>query len=619
VLAGLALIAGPSLAEPVPRMILALYDGRVEPAPHLTRLHRFAEAPLAHLGFVLDYRDANAPLPEPGALSRYRGILSWLSGPLADPARHLLFLERAASTGLRLVVLGEIGAPLEPRFKTAIDRVTGHLGLVLTGERVASPLGARTIVGQGALVGAECAPDAVPPPHPVARPVRADVTVALAVASPRSGPIGPASVVATSPRGGYAAEGYVLCGGPAASPGWLVEPFGFFAAALGPIDGPVPDVTTLSGRRIYLATVEVDDLAAAPALGGASAPRTSVGELLQRDLIEAFPGLPVTLVLRQGSGPVAHFRTAPAVARGEAGNLEILAPERAALRLAPAQSRLDGATASLTRLSALVAPGPGGPRVRAALAPEVAYRSGAAGGDSHYLLLAATIKRTETPRRLRAIHIGLEASALARADARAAVLAHLARLEGGGIAPVAASRYAAMVRGFLSARIERAGPRAWTVLDRGALETVRFERAERLDVDLAASRGVLGARRHAGSLYVALDSAVDPVRIVLADGNSATGVTPPALDESRWRVSRLAAGACRLEFAAQGYGAGAFAWRGARPGAWRIGAMLPDGTAWSATATAADDGTLRFTLPPAAAQPVAVTLDCVEKTTEVGG
>ena len=51
----------PSSAEPVRREILAIYDSREEPRPDQTRIHRFAEMPLNHLGFVVTLSGTSAP------------------------------------------------------------------------------------------------------------------------------------------------------------------------------------------------------------------------------------------------------------------------------------------------------------------------------------------------------------------------------------------------------------------------------------------------------------------------------------------------------------------------------------------------------------------------------
>src|SRR5271166_4683347 len=65
------------VAEPVRREILAVYDSREEPRPDQTRIHRFAEMPLNHLGFVLSYWDVNAGMPTAERSSKVRGVITW--------------------------------------------------------------------------------------------------------------------------------------------------------------------------------------------------------------------------------------------------------------------------------------------------------------------------------------------------------------------------------------------------------------------------------------------------------------------------------------------------------------------------------------------------------------
>ena len=70
----------------VKRQVLALYDSKQEGAPHLTRIHKLAEMSLNYLGYIVDYRDVNAPLPTGDALRPYRAVLSWFVEPMARPS-----------------------------------------------------------------------------------------------------------------------------------------------------------------------------------------------------------------------------------------------------------------------------------------------------------------------------------------------------------------------------------------------------------------------------------------------------------------------------------------------------------------------------------------------------
>src|SRR3974377_370292 len=69
------------LAEPGRREILAVYDSREEARPDQTRLHRFAEMPLNHLGFIVSYWDINSGLPSAERAAHIRGIITWFRRP----------------------------------------------------------------------------------------------------------------------------------------------------------------------------------------------------------------------------------------------------------------------------------------------------------------------------------------------------------------------------------------------------------------------------------------------------------------------------------------------------------------------------------------------------------
>src|SRR5215470_5088694 len=88
--------------RPVKREILALYDGAQEGSADATRIHRFAELPLNHLGYILRYRDA-------GAVTYGDTYRAWA--------------ERAAREGTRLVVLGDLGAVVTARTLQLANRV----------------------------------------------------------------------------------------------------------------------------------------------------------------------------------------------------------------------------------------------------------------------------------------------------------------------------------------------------------------------------------------------------------------------------------------------------------------------------------------------------------------
>lgn len=105
------------------------------------------------------------------------------------------------------------------------------------------------------------------------------------------------------------------------------------------------------------------------------------------------------------------------------------------------------------------------------------------------------------------------------------------------------------------------GPHAWRVANRGALQTLRIDDGDgRLEGDLFASTGILGWRHDNGSLYVALDPAVDEPILALAQ--ELKNVTGPILRDSRWLISNLKRdlNGLRMSFSTHGFGYGQMRW-----------------------------------------------------------
>ncbi|MBF5094097.1 hypothetical protein F1643_05945 [Azospirillum sp. INR13] len=180
------------------------------------------------------------------------------------------------------------------------------------------------------------------------------------------------------------------------------------------------------------------------------------------------------------------------------------------------------------------------------------------------------------------------------------------------LAPVAASTYARIAEGFYTARFEPLeGGRRWRVRDRGALNTLRFDRASATAVDFSRSAGVLGQRHSQGSLYVALDPAVAEPVVALAEVDRADRDPPasvPYLVEGRWAFSALAGEGAGFRVAATGYGEGSMVWRVPRSGPWTVTAERDGAVLWTGSATADEDGRLTLTVPVSGIAPLLLRL-----------
>ena len=288
-------------ARPVKLDILALYDGRHERRPHLTRIHKYAEMPLNYLGYRLHYYDVNGKLPPPATLARYRGILTWFAEPLSHPDALLDWLERALAGGSKYVVLGEPAPGSSDLALPKVNRVLAHIGLEQPSDFVDLTWRVKVIERNAGMIGFERPLDKALPGFPMMRAHGGDAEPHLVLEAPsRSGPKH-SIIVATAPGGGYAASGYAIYYEPNTDRDrWTLNPFAFFAHAFGRERRPIPDVTTLDGRRIYFSHIDgdgwnnVSDIEEHREAGRISA------EVIEREAIAPYPDLPVSVALIAG-------------------------------------------------------------------------------------------------------------------------------------------------------------------------------------------------------------------------------------------------------------------------------------------------------------------------------
>ena len=238
----------------VRREVLALYDGRFERKLNETRIHRFAEMPLNHLGYSVVYWDMRKGLPdiEP-TIQKYRAVLTWFLESLDKPDAYVAWLDKATDGGLKYVALGELAPPEPAELLPALNRVLARIGLEHTGEFVDVTYRAQIRIEDKSMIGFERPVDTALPEFTRMRLVGNAATAHLTVVVPGSRRRSDsAALVTTSPAGGYAAANYTFAYDAAIDRAkWILNPFAFFAKALGGERFPIPDTTTVSGRRLY--------------------------------------------------------------------------------------------------------------------------------------------------------------------------------------------------------------------------------------------------------------------------------------------------------------------------------------------------------------------------------
>ena len=147
--------------------------------------------------------------------------------------------------------------------------------------------------------------------------------------------------------------------------------------------------------------------------------------------------------------------------------------------------------------------------------------------------LEETVRNTDGPRRLKAFNLYYHMYSGEKPAALDAVRHHIMSARNGPYIPIPASYYAAIADSYYDVEIRQTDTSRWRVGRRGDLQTVRFDDADDVALDLPASIGVLGEKRHEHALYIALDAEIEEAIVALKPRAPAVSATPqPALPSS---------------------------------------------------------------------------------------
>jgi hypothetical protein len=298
-------LPGAPFGEPVPRVVVILWDSKAAPTAAETLAARMAEPALWQLGLLVSYHDLRLPLPDLTHDANTLGVLSWWpANRLPDPPRYVSWLETLIRAGKRVVCLGEPGIDYDEaghRTPPAIRaRFWRLLGLADTGRWEQVTYDQRILASSSRVMGSGRALPSVLPPFRTTVPAVSNLHSHLVVgpATRASSPAPAAHLVVTSPAGGYAAAGYTHAELAAGERQWYLDPVAFFEEAFGVASIPKADPAVVSGRAVTLITA-----ADAPASSFARRHRGGSFPDAVAELAKAFPDLPFSLVSPGDSEP----------------------------------------------------------------------------------------------------------------------------------------------------------------------------------------------------------------------------------------------------------------------------------------------------------------------------
>lgn len=291
---------------PIPRQILALFDGSREAEPRWTRLHRYAELVLNHMGFHVVYHDIAVNVPPETLGDNYAAVLTWFDAAVGEPQRYLAWANRvrtleSAAEPIKLVVFGESGLSSAQMMGDQGRAFLKRLGVEVRSADHRFGVWGHVAHRDPVFVGFERDFTLTGQDLPIVVASSPDGVSHLRVAEAESVGGNATDLVVTAATGGYVHESALLRYDEDAQMSlWVLNPFAFFRRVL--VEGlvPIPDTTTLNGRRIFFSNVNGEGWTLPRPSDRPGEPVRLAGGIVLDELIARYPELPVSVGLVTG-------------------------------------------------------------------------------------------------------------------------------------------------------------------------------------------------------------------------------------------------------------------------------------------------------------------------------
>lgn len=300
-LAVAVLAAGPLCAdETLPRRIIALHHPLDESLKR-NNMHRMAEMPLNWLGYVVEYHDFKEGMPEWAVDDPdVAGVLTWFEqGSMTDPDGYLDWAIRMAKAGKKFLIFGDLGflARSDGRPLAKPERVREFLallGIKMGGDWIEVTFDTEIVRRDPVYYGFERRMGGTLPPYTLMLPANRETLPLITVRNRQTGQT--ASPALMSPTGFYVQTGWDHYKDPVYfRTFWHINPFAVFERVLGSGGTPVPDVTTVSGRRIYYSHIDGDGWRNVTLVKPFRKDQIYSARVVMERAIKAYPDLPVTV------------------------------------------------------------------------------------------------------------------------------------------------------------------------------------------------------------------------------------------------------------------------------------------------------------------------------------
>lgn len=288
----------------VPRKIIGLHHPLDEKLKRHA-MHSKAEMPLNWLGYVVEYHDFRENLPEDAINDPdVAGVLTWFDrGSMKDPDSYLDWALKMAKAGKKFIIFGDLGFMARTDGKPVADpekaaEFMAYLGIKLGGDWTDVTFDTRIIHRDPEFYDYERRMGGHLPPYELMLPLNKNTRSMLTVRNTQSGD--ESSIFMISPNAAYVQGGWSYYKDPTYfQTQWYLNPFALFRRLLDGEHRPIPDVTTLSGRRMYYSHIDGDGWRNVSLVKPYKKDQIYSARVILEQAIKPYPDLPITV------GPIA--------------------------------------------------------------------------------------------------------------------------------------------------------------------------------------------------------------------------------------------------------------------------------------------------------------------------
>ncbi|MCX6989704.1 MAG: hypothetical protein NTX49_01365 [Chlamydiae bacterium] len=712
----------------LPRKIIGFWDSIIDKTPEDSLIHRTLEMPLNHLGIDVIYYDIQAPLPNVTGEGDILGILLCFQGAtkMKNPKAFIEWAIQAINCGKKVIIMENPGflADLKGVYTSGDlqNRLYEKIGFTNTQKWLAYPYDYEVLSESNNLLAFERKYPRLLDGFYKTRVLEGRAQSYLQVGiKGKEETLSDLLIIGES--GAFVSQGYgnnYLSASIPRAIGWYINPFAFFEKVFSLAGRPIPDTTTMAGRRIFHATCHGDNWNTETAIEEYQAEEVYCSEVILEKVILPHPDLPISVgvvaadvdpdwaerkksralvkryfalpqvtasshtyshpfyweFFREGGSekeisylylypygswqssfmswahaksfallhpkeskekklkwgyviPRAYASEPFSLDKEISGSIDYLnqfalPDDKIPLLIWSGDSRPWSAALELCHKAHVTQFGggfvrfdhdfpsnlfvypvgrkPGGwIQIYASANAENAYTDNWSGNFFAFQYLPITYQNTESPRRIKPMHLYFHSFSGQFLASVNAINQNLTYIKSQDPIAIQTTRYCSIGEGFYSVEIEPTAEHAWKIKNRKGLQTIRFDHAGSKGIDYAKSEGIVGSKTYQDSLYVYLDAASDAPIIALQEGSLCA---QPYLIDSSWEIYQLQREGESLFFTASGWGALSMRWKMPVDGTYSISSSSLHETLSSQT----KDGILSIELISPFNTPIEITI-----------